>query len=199
MARATGTKDRLVATTRRLLWNQGYSATGMNQIIAESETPRGSVYFHFPGGKESLAIEALREAGRAMTDLMRTTLEKTGDVAGMLHAHVEYFARSMERSNWQRGCPIATVTLEAAALSEPIRRVCEEAFADWTGLMSDRLVQAGVEPERARELATIVLSAVEGALVLCRAQRDTKPLELVADSMAGLLAAETPNPARGRR
>jgi TetR/AcrR family transcriptional regulator, lmrAB and yxaGH operons repressor len=184
------TKARLIETTKQLLWRQGYGATGLNQIIAESGTPRGSIYFHFPGGKEDLTVAALREAGTAMSNAMRRNFERRGLRDG-LRAWVRAFARAMRESDWQQGCPIATVTLEAAALSEPIRQMCDAAFDEWRAIFAAELVAEGVDPDHAKSLATTMLSAIEGALILCRAARDVAPLGSVTDELLALLDAES--------
>jgi TetR/AcrR family transcriptional repressor of lmrAB and yxaGH operons len=184
---STDTRSRLISTTKRLLWSQGYGATGMSQIITESRTPRGSVYFHFPGGKEELAVEALRNAGESLAASLRKSFDEAPCVGDALREFVESFARAMEQSSWRRGCPIATVTLEAAAVSEPIRQACDAAFAQWRGIIRDRLVRDGINPERAERLASFVLSSLEGALVLSRAAKDVAPLDAVADQLTALV------------
>ena len=184
------TKTRLVETTKRLLWRQGYGATGLSQIISESGTPRGSIYFHFPGGKEDLAVAALREAGVAMSDAMRRNFARRGLRDG-LRAWVRAFARAMRESDWREGCPLATVTLEAAALSEPIRQVCDAAFDEWRAIFAAELVAEGVDPGRAKSLATTMLSAIEGALILSRAARDVAPMASVTDELLAVLDRES--------
>jgi TetR/AcrR family transcriptional regulator, lmrAB and yxaGH operons repressor len=184
------TKTRLVDTTKRLLWRQGYGATGLNQIISESGTPRGSIYFHFPGGKEELSVAALREAGAAMSLAMRRNFARRGLRDG-LRAWVRAFSRMMRQSDWQEGCPLATVTLEAAALSEPIRAVCDAAFGEWRAIFSAEMEAEGVDPDRAKSLATTMLSAIEGALILSRAARDVAPMASVTDELLALLDRES--------
>src|SRR5437867_1431285 len=109
MGKQVDTRTRLVETTARLLRTQGFYGTGLNQIIAESSTPRGSLYFHFPGGKEELTVEALRQSGVRMTELLRSTFDAHPDPGEALRAYVHAAARAMEKSGWRRGCPIATV------------------------------------------------------------------------------------------
>ena len=189
------TKTRLVETTKRLLWRQGYGATGLNQIISESKTPRGSIYFHFPGGKEEMAVAALRDAGDAMSNAMRRNFARRGLRDG-LRGWVRAFARMMRESDWQEGCPLATVTLEAAALSEPIREVCDAAFSEWRAIFAAEMESEGISPERAKSLATTMLSAIEGALILSRAARDVAPMTAVTDELLALLDRESSTAAK---
>ena len=75
---ASDTRDRLIRTTSRLLRKQGYAATGLNQVMAEAEAPKGSMYFHFPGGKEELAAAALDRFSGRVRDLMAESLAASG-------------------------------------------------------------------------------------------------------------------------
>jgi TetR/AcrR family transcriptional repressor of lmrAB and yxaGH operons len=175
----------MIETTARLLWSQGLRATGMNQIVEESRAPRGSIYFHFPGGKEQLATEALRSAGAVMTGNIREALTHRSATTAIKRFVLSY-AKEMEDSDFHHGCPIATVALEAATTSPAIRDVCATIFREWEDLLSARLEQDGMPQKQARKFAVFVLSAIEGAMILCRARRSTEPLKHVEE---GLTAA----------
>jgi TetR/AcrR family transcriptional repressor of lmrAB and yxaGH operons len=181
-------KQRMIETTARLLWSQGLRATGMNQIVEESKTPRGSIYFHFPGGKEQLAAEALRSAGAVMTANIREALAHRSATTA-IRRFVESYAKEMAESKFHHGCPIATVALEASSVSRPIREVCAEIFAEWEGLLAERLERDGFPKREAAKFAAVVLSALEGAMILCRARQTTEPLHWVAEHLARSLEA----------
>ena len=180
-------RQRIIETTARLLWSQGFRATGMNQIVDESNTPRGSIYFHFPDGKEQLAAEALRSAGAAMTANIREALAHR-NAATAIRKFVESYAHEMEESNFHHGCPVATVALEASTTSAAIREVCEQVFGEWEDLLAKRLERDGFRKKEARKFASVILSALEGAMILCRARRTTEPLRCVADHLTSALA-----------
>ncbi len=187
-------RKRIVDTTARLLWSQGLRATGINQIAEESKAPRGSIYFHFPEGKEQLAAEALRAAGEIMTNNIREALDhRSGTTA--IRKFVESYAKEMEASDFHHGCPVATVALEAAATSPALRQVCETIFALWEDLLAARLERDGIVPKRARRLAAVTLSALEGAMILCRTRRTTEPLRWVAEHLTASLEAARSRPA----
>ncbi len=176
----------MIETTAQLLWSQGLRATGMNQIVRESGAPRGSIYFHFPEGKDQLAAEALVAAGAVMTANIREALaHRTATVA--IRRFVASYAREMRESDFHHGCPIATVALEASTTSPRIREVCAQVFAEWEGLLAERLERDGLRKKEARALAVVVLSTIEGAMILCRARRTTEPLERVAEHLAASL------------
>lgn len=190
MVARSQTRPRMVETAARLLWAQGFHATGLQQILEESSAPKGSLYFHFPGGKEQLAAEAVRAAGGTVNGTIRKLFDEHDSVEAALHALVEMWARGLEKSEFQRGCPIATITLEAASKSDVIRAVCEEMYAGWECLITERLVREGWGETRAAALATVILSALEGALILARARRDVAPLRTVGAQMEALLRAQ---------
>jgi TetR/AcrR family transcriptional repressor of lmrAB and yxaGH operons len=197
-----GSRDRVIETTARLLWSQGLRATGLNQIVAESVAPRGSIYFHFPEGKEQLAAAALRAAGAVMTANITEALAHR-DVRTAVRRFVDVYAREMSDSGFHHGCPIATVALEAATTSPPIRAICAQVFDEWEGLLRARLARDGVAAREARRFAVVTLSLLEGAMILCRARRSTRPLRDVCAHLCARLPAAAPAPrsrgSKGRR
>ena len=187
-------RQRMISTTARLLWRQGLRATGMDQIVRESKAPRGSIYFHFPDGKEQLAAEALRAAGAVMTANISEALAHR-DVVTAVKRFVAVYAKEMQASDFHHGCPIATVALEASATSPAIRDVCAAVFGQWEDLLAKRLERDGVAKGEARKLAVVILSLLEGAMILSRTRRTTTPLRDVAEHIAGWLS----NRSRPRR
>jgi AcrR family transcriptional regulator len=180
-------RDRLIETTVRLLRSQGLCATGMNRIVAESRAPRGSLYHHFPGGKTELTVEALRVAGAAVTERIRTMLDTRDDTASALQKYTRAWVEDVRLSDFQHGCPVGNVAMDAASTTPALRTVCNEIFSEWQGLISARLVRDGVAPKEADSMAEFLVSALEGALILCRARRSTEPLERVADRIGTML------------
>jgi len=179
----------VIATTVRLLRRQGLSSTGINRIIRESRSPRGSIYFHFPGGKEELTIEALRSAQRTVAERMQTAMGSGRSVATALQSVVRDYVEDLRRSAYEFGCPVANVALDVSAESPRIRAVCAEIFADWQSRIRQALERDGHPREDADALAEFILSSLEGALMLCRAQKSTRPLLRVAGAIQKILAA----------
>lgn len=189
-------RARFVETTAALLRRQGYHATGLSQIVEESGAPKGSLYFHFPGGKETLAQAALERSGQEMRDKLAAIVAAAPGPAAAIRAVTTHLAEELEASRFQDGCPVATVALEAAQVPT-LRAVCSASYAQWQALIAGYLEHAGVPAARAASLANLVLSAVEGALLLSRAHADTTPLRMVGEELAGLV--EPPSAAKARR
>ncbi len=182
------TRARLTATAAELLQRQGYHATGLAQIVEESGAPRGSLYFHFPGGKEELAVAALHDAGQEWRARIEAAIDRSPDLGAAVVAVCALFAEKLAASDFQLGCPLATVALEASASSEPVRIACRDHFAGWEASIAARLVASGVSAEVAPRLATFSLATIEGALLLARVERSPRPLEVVGETLRALLA-----------
>ncbi|MCA9795844.1 MAG: TetR/AcrR family transcriptional regulator [Candidatus Eremiobacteraeota bacterium] len=187
---ATDSRDRMLETTTRLLRTQGFNGTGLNQIIAESKAPKGSLYYHFPGGKEQLAAEAITLASQSIGKRLQSAFDLTSSPREALDKILEVAAQELDASDFQCGCPVATVALEVAATSEPVQAACSRAFEGAQQLLAGNLVKAGYSAEEAGNLANLMFTAFEGAMMLSRAHRNTQPLQRLRLTLPMLLKAE---------
>jgi TetR/AcrR family transcriptional repressor of lmrAB and yxaGH operons len=185
MPKRTTAREEFLDATAQLLRRQGYAATGLNEIVQCSGAPKGSLYYHFPDGKEQLAVEAMARAGHQLRDAI-DTLTRGDDIGKALARLVDAMAAGLEASDFEQGCPIATVTLEATTTSATIRTVADTVFNSWLEVLEARLCASGMRPAQARRRATLVLSALEGALILARASGDLEPLHAVRDELVAL-------------
>jgi TetR/AcrR family transcriptional regulator, lmrAB and yxaGH operons repressor len=196
------TRDRIVETTCTLLEAQGYHATGLNQIIAESGAPKGSLYYYFPEGKEELAAVAIARSGRIVEQNIRNGLAKIEEPAEAIASFVRVIAHAVEASNFSGGGPLTTVALETVNASERLNLACREAY-DWIrDAFAGKLLAGGYAPERAATLATFVVSAIEGGIILSRTNHSGDALRQVADELEDYLRSTaktaTRNPEQSR-
>ncbi len=175
----------MVSTTAQLLQRQGYHATGLDQIVAESRSPKGSMYFHFPGGKEQLAAEAIAYAGRRLREGLRA--HHSGTTLASLDAYLVTAEHYLEGSNFERGCPIATVALEVGTASPAVGQACSEAFDGLQHEIAEWLAADGLPPAEAMDTAMLVTIALEGALVLAKATRSVAPIEALRSHFPRLI------------
>jgi TetR/AcrR family transcriptional repressor of lmrAB and yxaGH operons len=187
MKKGDATRGRMIEATARLLQAQGYHGTGLGQVLSEARAPKGSLYFHFPGGKEELAAEALRRAAAEWRTAVLAVVTAAPSPYAAIKAVCELLATRLEASDFADGCPIATVALEAAPTSQAIHEACADAYRTWEGVIEDRLRAEGVPAARAERLSTVVLAAIEGALVLAKASRSAAPLRRVGAELPALL------------
>jgi TetR/AcrR family transcriptional repressor of lmrAB and yxaGH operons len=178
------TRQRFLRTAANLFQRQGYHATGLNQVVTEGRAPKGSLYFHFPGGKEQLAAEAVTAGGASLGARMAAAVADAGSAGEAVTALGRFFATRLLESDFTAGCPVATIALEASA-SADIRAACDGAYGEWLAGIAAVLARHGVPSPSAD--AQLVLSAVEGALLLARVRRDATVVTDVTTRLAHLL------------
>jgi TetR/AcrR family transcriptional repressor of lmrAB and yxaGH operons len=183
MPRRSDSRNRIIRAAAKLLRRQGYAATGWRQVIAESGAPWGSQAHYFPGGKQQLAAEAIAVAGTTYEEMLRAAVS-SAHPADAVGAWAELAAAQLEASGWVDGCPVATVALEEAARSDAMALACHDALSRWRSVLADSFAAHGLGKSEADSLATFVLAAIEGALLLSRAARDQGPLRLVGAELA---------------
>src|SRR5690349_11935612 len=183
----SSTRDQIIETTSILLEAQGYHATGLNQIIAESGSPKGSLYYYFPQGKEELVAEAVARSGRITERNIRTGLAEIADPAESIASFVRLIAGAGESSNFSAGGPLTTVALETVNSSERLNLACREAYSWLRGAFAEKLLAGGFAPERAAALATFIVSAIEGGIILSRPSHSGDALRQVADELGDYL------------
>lgn len=181
MARAAQHKENLVRTAMRLFRSQGYASTGLQQILAESGAPKGSLYHYFPGGKEQLALAAVEMAGGLVAEMLEGLAERhPADPAAFVRAYCETMAGWMAQSRFRSGCPIATTMLETAPQSPALTRAGVAAMTRWIEIISGVLTRSGMTRRSAALKSQVLVASIEGALLLSRMQQSTKPVLDVA-------------------
>jgi AcrR family transcriptional regulator len=186
------TKDRIVGAGAELFRRQGYTGTGVKQIVAEANAPFGSLYHFFPGGKEQLAAEVIRWSGGMYARVVVEAIAPAKDPLHLVDLFFTGAAEHLRETNYEDACPIATVALEVASTSEPLRQATAEVFEGWIAGLAARLVEIGVPEGQSRELSVAMLLALEGAFVLSRAGRTTEPLEVAGRAMAQVVGNALP-------
>lgn len=180
-------RDQIIQTTCELLDLQGYHATGLNEIVKASGSPKGSLYYYFPGGKEELTEEALEHVGGIVRERIVTHLGAIAAPGAAIGAFIRMVAAGVIRAGYKAGGPITTVALETAATNDRLRRCCERIYESWHQAFEKKLADGGVARERAGELATLVLAALEGGILLCRTERSPRPLQQIAATLELLI------------
>ena len=187
MARAPDSKEKTVVAAVKLFSQRGYHGTALNDILDAGGSPRGSLYFHFPRGKEEIGEAASGLAGEAVRQVIVNAAETSDNIEDFLTSIVQTMALNLERSGYSEGCPIATVALETAAQSEILGTAARNAFQSWEQELKHGLERFGMKTGDADLVATAVLSQIEGALLLARTYRNLEPMRR-AETAVKLLA-----------
>jgi AcrR family transcriptional regulator len=184
---AAETKHRIVARSAELFRRQGFTGTGVKQIVAEASAPFGSLYHFFPGGKEQLGAEVIRWSGAIYGQLIDAFFGSGADPVSATRDFFAAAADTLRETDYADACPIATVALEVSSTNEPMRQACADVFSSWVDTATQRLVESGLPRKRSRSLAVSMLALLEGAFVLARAQRSTEPLDIAGAAATAMV------------
>jgi TetR/AcrR family transcriptional regulator, lmrAB and yxaGH operons repressor len=178
MPKKTDSKERMVVAARRLFREHGYLGTALSDVITESAAPRGSIYFHFPGGKEEIATEVtLLHASERIAQINRAAAATT-TAAELIEMFVGRERDDLVASDYREGCAVAPIVLESTPSSHQLSDATRRAFQDLIATLAARLTEKGISHERAVLLATNVWTNVEGALILSRVLRSPEPFDM---------------------
>ena len=173
---AAETPERMVRSAVKLLAEHGYQATTFSSVLEDSQAPRGSIYYHFPEGKDQLVAAAIDLAGDralALTDSFRGM-----PAAEIVDAFAGLWRAVLVRSQFRAGCAVVAVTVSADVPELADRAAA--VFRSWRERLAGVLEAAGLNAAQARAFALTIIAACEGATVLCRAERSLEPLDVVA-------------------
>ncbi|MFD4130590.1 TetR/AcrR family transcriptional regulator [Streptomyces globisporus] len=184
--RKSDSRDRMIVSTAVLLREHGASATSIDHVLAHSGAPRGSVYHHFPGGRTQLIGEAVTLAGDFIAGLIDTAV-RTDDPVEAVDAFFALWRDRLVDSDFRAGCPIVAVAVETNDDAPQLARSAAAVFARWRDALAVLFVRHGLTEERSRRLGAFIIAAVEGAVIMCRAEQSTAPIEAAAAEIHDLL------------
>lgn len=170
-----------------MLARHGLNATSIREMAKRAQAPFGSTYHHFPGGKQQVISEAVALAGERVQQQLEEHL-RDGIQSG-LRAFLMLWRQSLMRSQFRLGCPVMAVAVEEPIDGEAdmALRAAAQAFVQWKAGLTTALQAAGRTPAEASQVATLIVASVEGAIVLCRAERSITPFDLVAQQLEALV------------
>jgi AcrR family transcriptional regulator len=185
--RRSDTRSRMIQAASELFAQRGYHASAFSDVVQESGAPRGSIYFHFPGGKQELARESIAQAGDEVEEAVAQAASRADSPGSLIRALAEAMVERLEGSDYRHGCSIATMVLELAPYDEELSAEFDNVFARWRAALVDCFEPWGIPPERAVPLADVVMSTFEGALILSRAARSSEPFWSSVEALARIV------------
>lgn len=184
--RRSDSRDQMILSAAALLGEYGTSATSIDRVLAHSGAPRGSVYHHFPGGRTQLIDEAVALAGDFVTGLLDAAV-RADDPVDAIDAFFVLWRDRITESDFRAGCPIVAVAVESNDDAPQLARSAAAVFARWQEILTALFVRHGLTEQRSRRLGSFIIAAVEGAVIMCRAEQSTAPIEAAAAEIHGLL------------
>ena len=188
------TRDKMIAGAASLLSQRGLQGTSFTDVIELTDAPRGSIYHHFPGGKNEMVAEALALLGTAVAERIQaaevTRPEQVSD------EFVNGWRAFVEVTEFSAVCAVSAVTVGAGADSEVLLPAVASAFASWREALAAAYIKTGLKKADAQRLSLTTVASLEGALILARAQRSMEPFDAVQRDLSDLVKAAAPMPQR---
>lgn len=183
--RRTETRARLVGTAVWLFRSRGVSGSGIEQVCREAGVTKGVFAHHFPGGKHELIAAAIHQDTADMTAMLQRLYARDGEtIGGLVRGLFGAYGRLIQKYGWSFGCPVAAVAVESGS-SPDDAELAGRAFATW------REALVALDDRLNPSLATLVVAAFEGAILLARAERNLEVFDQVGDTLSRLIEADT--------
>jgi TetR/AcrR family transcriptional repressor of lmrAB and yxaGH operons len=179
-------RSALIETAAALFRQQGYAATGITQILGKARVRPGSLYHHFPQGKEQLAVAVVETAGSTVEQLLRRFLASDLPVADVVDRWIDLLIAGLANDE-RDGCPIEPIATESVHASPPLRAAAAHAFKNWCIAIEERLRSEDWSAADAENVAVAVISLIEGALILSRIRGDGAALNAAKPAARSLL------------
>ena len=181
------TRTKMLVSAAQVMRERGAAGVTIDEVLARSGAPRGSVYYHFPDGRNQILTEALRYSGDAITAMI-------DDAAGwgaraLLREFVEFWVRQLSDSNFTAGCPVVAAAIGSDDDDPKLSTDAGVILGRWCTALTRAFVNDGFDDAGAASLAVTSIAALEGAIVLCRSTRSADPLRQVGDQLEFLVKA----------
>ncbi|SHJ54012.1 TetR/AcrR family transcriptional regulator [Parasporobacterium paucivorans] len=186
MGNKISTKEKILEAACRLFETKGYNATGLNEILKESGAPKGSLYYHFPNGKEELALAAINLAGENIRDNIKNNFGQISNPVEAIMGNIETIAAIIDSGQKHADISISLMALEMYTKSESLRTACENVFVSLEKMYAEILVKSGMSKDLAGELGETISIMIEGGITLSLTKKKGDPLRLIAKQIPNL-------------
>lgn len=177
------TPERIIDTTNELFREFGYRGTGMKQVIVASGTTAGSVYHHFPGGKDELAGKVISQTGAAYQQLIEAVLAASPSLARGMNAIFKSAAKVLQDTHYVDPCPVGGVAREIASSHPELRAAAEQVLFGWIDAATEVVAREVSDTSEAKDLATLFVAAIEGGFLLSRTAQSPEPMLAIGRAM----------------
>lgn len=175
----------MLVSAAEVMRERGAAGVTIDEVLARSGAPRGSVYYHFPEGRNQILTEALQYAGEALTEVIDDTAGKGGMY--LVRKFVDFWEELLVASDFTAGCPVVAAAIGSAEAEPQLTTVAGNIFCRWRDALAGAFISDGFDEPCAASLAITCIASLEGAVVLCRSTRTVDPLRTVADEIEFLI------------
>ena len=180
---ASDTRERLLTAAQRLFRKRGYHATGLSDILEAALAPKGSLYHHFPGGKEAIGVCVVEKISSSLLTLLAQSRARSTE-AILLKTGAQMLV-SMEKTNYELCTLFAAFSAERKT-SPQLGQAVTRAYAELTAALEVLLMRDGLTARAAKDKALLVTALMEGGLLLSQAQSDSSAFKLALKQAAGI-------------
>ncbi len=182
-----GTRDKMLVSAAEVMRERGAAGVTIDSVLARSGAPRGSVYYHFPDGRNQILTEALRYAGDSITAVIDDAADR--GARALLREFVNFWEHLLTEGGFTAGCPVAAAALGSADDELELSADAGVILDRWCTALTQAFVADGFDESNAASLAVTSIAALEGAIMLCRSTHSTSPLREVGDQLEFLVKA----------
>lgn len=179
------TRARMLGSAVEVLRERGAAGVTIDEVLARSGAPRGSVYHHFPGGRRQILTEALQVAANTIGSIIGA--ESSDSAWDLVHRFVEFWEQVLTGSDFTAGCPVVAVAIATPDEEPELAAAAAAIFDRWRAALAAAFTADGFDESDASSLAVMCIATLEGAVVLCRSSRSADPLNDVARQLEFLI------------
>ncbi|MBM4762925.1 TetR/AcrR family transcriptional regulator [Bacillus sp. B15-48] len=181
------TKSLIIENAKILFQQKGYNGVGLNEILKISKVTKGSLYHHFPNGKEELLIACLQSMSDTITSNIERIFNQYETIQEASQAMIDMIIADFERDGTITGYTITSIVSEMGSLSESVRQTCTNLYAKIQSICFKKLIAEGFSTEKANSISLVLLAIFEGAIILCLTKKTSEPLKMISDELTNVL------------
>lgn len=179
------TRSNMLISAAEVMRERGAAGVTIDEVLARSGAPRGSVYYHFPEGRNQILAEALRWAGDTIADSIDSAADR--GALQLVRGFSEFWERTLQESDFSAGCPVVAAAIGCASDEAELAAIASDIFGHWRDALTRAFVADDFDAAEAESLAVTCIASLEGAVVLSRSIRNAEPLRQVASQMEFLI------------
>ncbi|GBG38036.1 putative HTH-type transcriptional regulator [Mycobacterium montefiorense] len=182
-----GTRTKMLVSAAEVMRERGAAGVTIDAVLARSGAPRGSVYYHFPEGRNQILSEALRFSGDSITATIDAAAEH--GARALLREFIRLWERLLTDGDFLAGCPVVAAAITADETDQDLTNEAGMILGRWCTALTRAFMNDGFDHDDAASLAVMSISALEGAIVLSRSTRSVRPLSQVGEQLEFLIKA----------